>query len=219
MSRADRLFQLLGILHDGRLHRAADLATRLGVSQRSIYRDVDTLAKSGAAITGTRGSGYRLGDEILLPPLKLAPPELEALHLALAIVAESSDPDLSAHARTLVQKIDAALPEEQTAPADAWKTAALPAARAARSFSHLPALRSAIRARQKLQLTETGHSPQTIRPLRLENWGRNWILTGWSETSNRFAQIRTDLIETATPLPELFVDEPGRQLSDFNAAD
>ena len=80
-----------------------------------------------------------------------------------------------------------------------------------------PALRSAIRARQKLQLTETGQQPETVRPLRLENWGRNWILTGWSETANRFTQIRTDLIETATPLPELFVDEPGRQLSDFNA--
>ncbi|NNK78551.1 MAG: HTH domain-containing protein, partial [Litoreibacter sp.] len=42
--RSDRLFDLIVLLRDGRLHRAEDLARDLNVSVRTIYRDMDTLA-------------------------------------------------------------------------------------------------------------------------------------------------------------------------------
>ena len=216
MSRSDRLFALLHRLHDGQLHRAADLAGALAVSPRTIYRDMDTLAASGIPVTGTRGTGYRLAEVVALPPLSLSAAEIDALNLGIAIVAESADPDLHAAAASLAAKIDAALPQSATSPSDAWKTATLPTASAARGFSHLPAIRAAIKGRQKLGITTT-HAPEirTIRPLQLENWGRTWVLTAWCETSSAFAQFRTDLIETATPLPELFVNEPGKRLPDY----
>mgnify|MGYP001802027068 FL=1 len=42
MRRTDRLFELIQILRDGRLHKGADLAARLGVSARTISRDMET---------------------------------------------------------------------------------------------------------------------------------------------------------------------------------
>ena len=47
MSRTDRLFDIIQILRDGRLHRAQDIAEGLGVSNRTIYRDMETLMASG----------------------------------------------------------------------------------------------------------------------------------------------------------------------------
>ena len=53
MRRSDRLFDLVQILRDGRLHRAVDLAQALGgVSVRTIWRDMATLIASGMPIEG-----------------------------------------------------------------------------------------------------------------------------------------------------------------------
>ena len=80
-------------------------------------------------------------------------------------------------------------------------------------------IRSAIRGRQKLRLTgqDSAGTPgsQTVRPLRLDHRGRAWVLTAWSETHGAFRLFRLDLVEAAAPLPELFVDEPGKTLADY----
>lgn len=219
MDRSDRLFRLLGLLQDGASHRAEDLARSLGVSQRTIYRDTDALAASGLPVTGTRGTGYRLAELTALPPLRLGPQELEALYLGIAIVRESADPDLAAAAAGLADKIDNALPAEPLPPSEDWKFAFSPHASAARGFSVMAPVRSAIRGRQKLRLTardSTGqHATHTVRPLRLDHRGRAWVLTAWSESADSFRLFRLDLVEEAEPLPELFVDEPGKTLADY----
>jgi len=48
------------LLRDGRLHRAQDLADKLEVSVRTIYRDMDTLVLSGVPVAGERGIGYMM---------------------------------------------------------------------------------------------------------------------------------------------------------------
>lgn len=212
MSRAERLFQLHAMLRDGACHRAEDIARHLGVAQRTVYRDIEALAAAGVPVEGTRGSGYRLASVIALPPLLLTRAEADALSLGIAIVSETTDPDLHAAAIALAAKIDAALPED--GPAPAWLAAHHAQASAARGFSHLPVLRSAIRSRQKLRVILSGNDVATLRPLRLECWARLWVLTAWNETTGGFVKLRTDLIERATALPELFVDEPGKRLED-----
>ncbi len=218
MARTDRLVTLINLLRDGALHRAQDLAARLDVSVRTIYRDMDRLLAAGIPVQGTPGTGYRMADTIALPPLHLAPAELDALQLGIAIVSEAADPDLKAAAQTLANKIDQALPAETIAEADAWKTALSPMADAARGLSHMANLRGAIDGRQKLHLSyreTSGHvRHRTIRPLKLQCWGRVWLLTAWCETCDDFRDFRLDLIETAMPLPELFTDEPGKRLAD-----
>ena len=69
MRRTDRLFDIIQILRDGRLHRAQDIARRLEVSTRTIYRDMDTLVASGVPVAGERGVGYMITEAITLPPL------------------------------------------------------------------------------------------------------------------------------------------------------
>ncbi|NRB19253.1 MAG: YafY family transcriptional regulator [Rhodobacteraceae bacterium] len=220
MRRTDRLFDIIQILRDGKLHRAMDIADRLEVSVRTIYRDMDTLAASGVPVEGERGVGYMVREAITLPPLTLTSEELEALNLGMAIVAEAADDDLKKAALSLADKIDAVLPTSIVAEAEAWKFAVYPFANATRGFTHMPTLRAAIKSRQKLHLDyrriDGVLTARTIRPLNMEYWGRVWTLTAWCETRDDFRVFRVDLIEAATALPELFIDEPGKRLADYS---
>lgn len=219
MPRADRLVEMIRILRDGRLHRAEDLASRLGTSLRTIYRDMDRLIASGVPIEGRRGLGYRATAAVTLPPLNLTMTELEALHLGLAaVVAQSEDAELREAARLLSGRIDAVLPEDR-GQAGGWSFATPPLGDAVAGFRHMASLRAAIRARQKLQVTLRGpESAQVLRPLRLDYWGRVWTLAGWSETAKGFAELRVDRITALRVLPQLFVDEAGRTLADLEAS-
>ncbi|MEP1355050.1 MAG: YafY family protein [Tateyamaria sp.] len=220
MRRTDRLFDIIQILRDGKLHTAQGIAEACEVSVRTIYRDMDTLVASGVPVQGERGVGYMITEAISLPPLTLTVEELEALNLGTAIVAEAADETLKAAAQTLADKIDAVLPERTVADADKWKFAVYPFADAVRGFAQMPTLRAAIRARQKLRLTYHSKgdriTTRTIRPLHMEYWGRVWTLTAWCEKRNDFRVFRVDLIQSAEALPEMFVDEPGKRLSDYD---
>jgi predicted DNA-binding transcriptional regulator YafY len=219
MRRTDRLHDLIAALRDGRLHRAQDLADRLRVSLRTIYRDMETLQASGIPVEGERGAGYILSAPVTLPPLNLTLLELEALELGMAVVAEAADPELRAAARSLSAKIDVVVPTVDAPPTETWAFAVHPFADAARGFRHIPSLRAAIRARQKLSLTcrdpESAASARTIRPLQMDYRGRVWTLTAWDETTSGFRTFRIDRIADLRALPELFVDEPGKSLADY----
>lgn len=216
MKRADRLYRLMERLKDGSLHRAEDLARDLGVSVRTIYRDMDTLIDSGVPVIGERGMGYSAQAAITLPPINLTDGELEALHLGLAVVAQSGEEETAAAARSLSAKIDALLPEDHAAPAQ-FAFAAYPFEAAARGFRHMPGFRAAIRARQKLRITLEDGTQHDLRPLELRYWGRIWACVGWSESTGAFTSFRIDQIETMAPLPGLFVEEPGKRLQDYRA--
>ncbi len=230
MRRTDRLYELIRILRDGRLHRARDLADRLGVSLRTIYRDMETLAASGVPVEGERGVGYVVTAAITLPPLNLTLLELEALQLGMQVISEAGDEDLAAAAKDLSARIDAVLPEDSRATSAGWGFATYPFADAARGFRFMPMIRKAIRAHQKMRIatndTAGEHpggeaaglretAPRVIRPLRLDYWGRVWSLACWCETARTFREIRLDRISRADLLPELFVEEPGKSLADY----
>lgn len=210
MRRADRLMKLIRHLRNGDLHRAADLAVAMEVSLRTIYRDMDTLAASGVPIEGERGTGYRVTAAITLPPLNLSMAELEALHVGLAAMRTAQDPDLAAAATSLARKLDGVLPE-MNAPTS---LAVYPFADAARGFQHLPKIRSAIRARQKLLLSMGGRD-RTVRPLQLDYWGRLWTCIVWCDTLRKFDELRIDQIDGLRILPALFVEEEGKRLRDY----
>ncbi|WP_371037820.1 MULTISPECIES: helix-turn-helix transcriptional regulator [unclassified Rhodosalinus] len=217
MKRADRLYALIEILKRGGPHRAEDLARRTGVSMRTVYRDMETLAASGVPVEGARGEGYRASAAITLPPLNLTETELEILHLALAVTGEAVDEDLRAAAISLSAKIEAVLPEEPGAQAR-FGLATYPFEAAARGFAHMPRLRAAIRARQKLRVRMSGGGgARVVRPLKVDYWGRVWSAVVWDEAAADFATLRLDRIEDLVTIPSLFVDEPGKRLSDFEA--
>jgi len=71
--RADRLFQIIQYLQGRRLVTAKQLAERLEVSERTVYRDVQDLMLSGVPIEGEAGVGYMLRAGFHLPPLMFSP--------------------------------------------------------------------------------------------------------------------------------------------------
>lgn len=215
MRRNDRLFQLLAILRDGQLHRAADLAARLGVSTRTIWRDMASLAASGLPLEGERGIGYLLRDPVTLPPVALTKDEFEVLRLGITLVAGAADPVMARAAASLRAKIAA------VAPADAGDTGSdtfvFASPEAARAAPHLALLRRAVREHLTLTLTLPGLPDRRIRPLHLDYWGRVWMLTAWDDTRNDFAVFRVDRIAQLSPDGGAFLPEPGKTIDDYLA--
>ena len=112
MSRTERLLALMQQLRTGRRPRQAhELAQMLGVSLRTLYRDIDLLRAQGADIRGEAGVGYVLKKGgPTLPPLMFAEDEIEALVLGLRWVVQQPDPALAASARSVLAKVETILP-------------------------------------------------------------------------------------------------------------
>ncbi|MFE3839542.1 helix-turn-helix transcriptional regulator [Pseudogemmobacter sonorensis] len=110
MKRDDRLYDLIRILRDGRLHTAAELAEKLGVSVRTVWRDMAMMAATGLPVTGERGLGYILRAPLMLPPTVLTQDEVEALATGLRHV-EAEHPALSRAAKSLLYKVSTLLPQ------------------------------------------------------------------------------------------------------------
>ncbi|WP_151718033.1 helix-turn-helix transcriptional regulator [Gemmobacter serpentinus] len=220
MRRNDRLFELIQILRDGRLHRAAELADRLGVSVRTIWRDTGALMASGLPLEGERGVGYILRAPTTLPPMILTSAEMDALRLGMRMVARGEDAAMARAARSLAAKIAAVLPAAPEAEAD--DIFVFTGDQATRAMPHMPLLRHAIRARARLSITYidvTGQeSHREIRPLLLDLAGRVWTLAAWCETRGGFRSFRLDRIVAIQETGEHFAPEPGRELADFRAA-
>ena len=112
MAKPDRLMR---VLHAMRVMRApitaARLADEMGVSLRSLYRDIDSLRAAGARIQGERGYGYRLVEDFALRPQTFTRAELEAIALGMAEVKRMGDPVLEAAAISVLAKIAATLPD------------------------------------------------------------------------------------------------------------
>ncbi|WP_149589599.1 helix-turn-helix transcriptional regulator [Tabrizicola flagellatus] len=110
MKRDARLYDIVQALRDGRLHTAAELAARTGVSTRTIWRDMEMLAATGMPVEGERGLGYILRSPLVLPPTMLTPDELEALVEGLRHVGQEGNPRARA-ARSLLYKVTTLLPQ------------------------------------------------------------------------------------------------------------
>jgi predicted DNA-binding transcriptional regulator YafY len=219
MRRPDRLFDLVQILRDGKLHRAADLAARLGVSTRTVWRDMGTLAASGLPVEGARGVGYQLRDPTVLPPMTLSRDEFEALRLGVALAAGAADPTVARAAASLRAKIGAVAPARaEDMGSDSFVFASEEAARAA---PHLGLIRRAIRDHLTLSLGYPGVAgavrPRRVRPLHLDFWGRAWLLTAWCELSQDFRVFRVDLANPIEHDGGAFMPEHGKTVEDYIA--
>ena len=150
MRRTDRLFDLIQILRDGKLHRASDMAGALEVSTRTIWRDMATLIASGLPVEGERGVGYILSAPITLPPVALTRDELEALRLGVQLVASAADPPLARAATSLRAKIAAVTPD--VGPRFRQRYLRFRQRRSRPAAPHLSLIRRAIRDHERLWL-------------------------------------------------------------------
>lgn len=223
MRRADRLFRILQLLRGRRRAiTARQLAERLEVSERTIYRDVRDLAASGTPIEGEAGIGYRLRD-FDLPPLMFDADEAAALVLGARVVAAFGDAALARAARSAASKVEAVLPQKVQAGLD---RVALYAPRATgvdpRTSEALFVVRSALASRQKLQVRyqrpDGQRTERVIRPLGAFFWGKTWTVAAWCELRDGFRNFRLDRMEAVVPMNAVFHDETGRTLRDYLAS-
>jgi predicted DNA-binding transcriptional regulator YafY len=113
MRRADRLFQIVQLLRGRRVVTAAQLAASLGISARTLYRDIRDLSLSGVPILGEAGVGYRMGAGFEIPPIMFTYDEVEALVAGIRVMESWGGPGLAAAARSALEKISHALPENR----------------------------------------------------------------------------------------------------------
>ncbi|MEC8195252.1 MAG: HTH domain-containing protein, partial [Pseudomonadota bacterium] len=143
MHRTDRLFDLIQLLRDGRLHKASDLAEKMEVSVRTIYRDMDTLVASGIPVEGERGVGYILRAPLFMPPMAFSQVELEALHLGMALVRQTADAELQEAATRVLAKVNQAMPDPMFVTLDDFGKEVFTAPEIEASFANMPMIRRA----------------------------------------------------------------------------
>ena len=207
MTKTERLFRLMQSLRQYPPPvTAGQLADDLGVSPRTIHRDIDALRSLGAVIDGAAGFGFTLIEDAVLPPLGFHATELEALVLGLCEVQQKGDPDLAAAARTALKKLRARLPQSQ---ADRLQHAVL----SAHSFTP-PApptvdpavLRQATWEEREVTFAyrdaKGAESQRQVRPLGLVYFDTSSVLIAWCYLRQGVRVFRLDrmtqLVVTAT---------------------
>ena len=222
MRRADRLFQIVNLLRRRRTATTAThLAERVGVSERTVYRDIRDLILAGTPIDGEAGVGYRIRPGYDLPPLMFDRDEIQALVLGARIVRQFGDPALARASDAILAKVAAIVPKD-LAPLVAETPLFVPSTiGAGKSADALMLARGALIARRKLELSyataDGAATKRTVRPLGIFFWGRTWTLAAWCELRQDFRNFRLDRIAASTMLDETFEDEAGKALRDMLA--
>ena len=199
MARSERLLELIQAL---RRHRqpvsGAALAEDLGVSLRTIYRDIQTLIGQGATIDGEAGVGFVLRPGFVLPPLMFSDEELEALVLGSRLLAQRADKPLADAARNAIAKIAAVLPGDLRDSIDSTGLLAGPGRRPPPDPVDIAGVRAAIRTERKLILDYTDpngkQTRRTVWPIALGFFDRVRMLAAWCELRQDFRHFRTDRI-------------------------
>src|SRR5256885_990295 len=153
MRRADRLFQIVQVLRQRRTATtSAHLARRLGVSERTIYRDVRDLVLAGTPIDGEAGVGYRIRPGYDLPPLMFDREEIQALVLGARIVRQFGDPALARASDAILAKVATVLPKELEPLLADTRLFVPSTVGGGRSADALAAARAALTARRRMRL-------------------------------------------------------------------
>ena len=219
MRRADRLFQIVQHLRARRLTTAAQLSGWLGVSERTVYRDVRDLSLSGVPVQGEAGVGYRIDRAYDLTPLMFTRDEVEAVVVGLRMAEAFAGPSLRAAARMALDKVALALPQQRRMEIEEQQLFAP-------TFHLDPALgervemvRQAIAVHRKLDVSyldkKGQQSRRVLRPLGLYFWGTGWSLAAWCESRKDFRSFWLHKMSGCIALESTFETEPEKSLREF----
>src|SRR5262245_48156129 len=221
MRRADRLFRLVQLLRARRFATGDQIAGGLGVSKRTIYRDVADLQGSGIPIKGEAGVGYRLERGFELAPLIFTTDELSGLVLGARIVSAWGDAELANAVASALTKIEAVLPETLRRALLETPPSAPGSPRASAMAGELAVLRRAIGERRLVHFRyarEDGEeSERDARPLGLYFWGRKWTLAAWCELRQDYRSFRPDRMREVRLTDKQFDPGDGISLAGFLA--
>jgi predicted DNA-binding transcriptional regulator YafY len=212
-----RALALLNLLQTHRHWPGAELADRLGVTERTVRRDVERLRDMGYRIESAPGAagGYRLEAGSALPPLLLTDDEAVAMAIGLRVAAAQrlvSGPETTITALAkLEQVLPAPLRRRVSALAEAIRPAGVRAG-AAVSSEILGDLALACRDHERVRFTYTAASgavtrrrvePHTIAPA-----DRHWYLLCWDLDRDDWRTFRVDRLEDVEHTRVLFDPRP-----------
>ncbi|TPM06239.1 MULTISPECIES: YafY family protein [unclassified Mesorhizobium] len=198
MSRSERLLDLIQTLRRHRMPVSGQsLADELGISIRTLYRDIATLQGQGAPIEGEAGLGYVLKPGFMLPPLMFSDEEIEAIVLGSRWVAKQPDSRLSTAAVNALAKIASVLPDDLREDLDATALLVGPPSGTVEGID-LGLVRQAIRNERKLDFfyRDAGGagSRRIVWPFALGFFDKVRVVVAWCEMRQDFRHFRTDRI-------------------------
>ncbi|WP_315808807.1 YafY family protein [Pseudomonas sp. C9-3] len=222
MSRAQRLLDLLQILRRHRLPVSGrQLADELGISLRTLYRDIATLQQQGAHIEGAAGVGYVLRPGFELPPLMFSLEEIEALVLGMRWVSRHGDQGLVSAARDVLAKVGSVLPANLRLEleSNALLVGSRPSERVADGL--LGQVRDSIRRQGKLQFAYRDAGGQfterVVWPFGLGYFEQVRVVMAWCELRQDLRHFRLDRMEQVSSLAERYPRQRQALLKDWYA--
>ncbi|HEY8456531.1 MAG TPA: YafY family protein [Actinopolymorphaceae bacterium] len=211
-----RLLKLLSLLQTPREWSGAELAERLGVTTRTIRRDVERLRELGYPVHASRGTaGYRLGAGASLPPLLLDDEEAVAVVVGLRTAAGGSVANLEEPALRALAKLEQVLPSRLRYRVNTLHTATVragdePGPRV--TADTLMAVAEACRRRERLRFDYTdvrgAESVRTVEPQTLVSFGRRWYLVAFDLDRSDWRTFRVDRLRPRTPTGPRFQPRP-----------
>ena len=218
-----RLLKLLSLLQARRDWAGADLADRLGVSPRTIRRDVDKLRDLGYPVTATTGTagGYRLGAGAELPPLLLD--DEEAVAVAVGLRTAAAVTGIEETSVRALAKLEQVLPNHVRRRVNTLQTYTVPVPGSGPTVDAavLTTLAAACRDHERLRFDYESHdgvsSLRTTEPHRLVAKGRRWYLVGWDVDRADWRTFRADRIRPRIPAGPRFTPRelPSQDLADW----
>ena len=196
----ERVLRLLALLQQRPVWTGPELADRLGVTTRSVRRDVERLRALGYPVNATQGvgGGYQLGAGMALPPLLLDDEEAIATAVSLRLAAGGTVAGASEAAVRTLAKLDQVLPARLRAEVRAVHDAitTLEGGRVEVDADALLALARAARDRLRVELTYTaaGGEPavRRVEPYQLVATGRRWYLLAFDLDRDDWRTLRLD---------------------------
>ncbi|MFF5205328.1 helix-turn-helix transcriptional regulator [Streptosporangium sp. NPDC000396] len=222
-----RLLRLLVLLQTHRDWSGTELAERLGVSPRTVRRDVDKLRILGYPINavGGVGGGYQLGAGASLPPLLLDDEEAVAVAIGLRTAAAGAITGIAETSVRALAKLDQVLPSRLRYQVDTLSSAVvtMPTSGPTVDPSTLTAIASAVRNHERLRFDYVSHdgsaSVRDVEPYRLVSSGRRWYLFGWDTDRSDWRRFRADRLSLRVPAGPRFGPRPlpAEDLADYLA--
>lgn len=200
LATSDRLLRLLTLLR-ARRWTGPDLAERLGVTARTVRKDIRRVRSLGYTVDAVPGpaGGYRLGAGESLPPLLLDDDEAVAVGLRLAAATAAVAGGEEA-AQAALAKVTQMLPNRLRPHVEAVDsvTVALAATGTPVATAVLTTLAAACRGQRELRFDYSGHdgaaSTRTVEPHRLVHARGRWYLVAWDTGRAAWRIFRADRI-------------------------
>lgn len=213
-----RLLRLLSLLQAHRDWSGADLAERLGVTPRTVRRDVDKLRELGYPVNASPGTGggYQLGAGAELPPLLLDDEEAVAVAVGLRTAAGHGIEGIGETSVRALAKLEQVLPNRLRRRVSALGAFTVPMLRGADTATVDPALltelAAACRDSERLRFSYRAHdgsdTRRTVEPHRLVCTEHRWYLVAWDLERADWRTFRVDRITPTPPHGPRFTPRP-----------